>query len=119
MSRTDIRTLAVRIGANMLYHSGALTAIQKTYKRRYGSRGPLDRQIAPFLILLYHRVNPDNDPLFPATPVSVFEQQVRYLAENFRVLSLGEIVRRIQSGSPLEPLTVAITFDDGYLDNYT
>src|SRR5690348_15791376 len=119
MRRTGLKALGVRIGANILYHSGALTLIRETSKRRYALRDTLDYQVAPFIVLLYHRVNPENDPLFPAMAVSTFEQQVRYLAANFHVLPLGEIVHRINSDLPLEPLTAAITFDDGYLDNYT
>ena len=42
-----------------------------------------------------------------------------YLARNFRVLSLGAILQRIKQGLEIEPYTIAITFDDGYRDNFT
>jgi peptidoglycan/xylan/chitin deacetylase (PgdA/CDA1 family) len=70
------------------------------------------------LILLYHRVNTDGDSFFPSVPVAVFEEQIKYFATHFQVLALGEILDRIRRGIPLKPLTLAITFDDGYRDNY-
>jgi peptidoglycan/xylan/chitin deacetylase (PgdA/CDA1 family) len=39
------------------------------------------------------------------------------LARHFRVVPLGEIFRLARGGAPLAPRTVAITFDDCYLDN--
>ncbi|MFI5445932.1 polysaccharide deacetylase family protein [Polaromonas sp. UC242_47] len=67
-------------------------------------------------VLLYHRVCDDaRDNL--SVGVAQFERQMRLLSERCdifpieRVLELGEIRR---SPRPL----VAVTFDDGYLDNY-
>jgi peptidoglycan/xylan/chitin deacetylase (PgdA/CDA1 family) len=70
------------------------------------------------MVLLYHRVNPDNDPFFPALSVKTFDSQMRYLAANFQVLSLTDIINRIKQGLGIAPGTVAVTFDDGYRDNY-
>ncbi len=119
MNSGSVRKFGVRVGANILYHLGAISVLQGCYKQRQAVRRTPSGEVEPFLILLYHRVNPDDDPLFPAITVSVFEKQMRYLARRFHVLALGEIIHRIDSGIHLEPLTVAITFDDGYLDNYT
>lgn len=118
-SLASLRTLGVRLGANMLHYSGSLTMLQRYYRQRKAFSGKARIESQPFLILLYHRVNPHNDPLFPAVSLSVFDEQARYFARNFRVLRLTEIIRRVESGYPLEPFTLAITFDDGYLDNYT
>jgi peptidoglycan/xylan/chitin deacetylase (PgdA/CDA1 family) len=70
------------------------------------------------MVLLYHRVNPDNDPFFPALSVKAFDAQMSYLAANFQVLSLTEIINRIRQGLGIPSGTVAVTFDDGYRDNY-
>jgi CelD/BcsL family acetyltransferase involved in cellulose biosynthesis len=67
-------------------------------------------------ILYYHRVNDDRDPFFPAISTQLFEQQMRFVARHYRVVSLSELMSRLEDGSP-EPV-VAITFDDGYQDNY-
>lgn len=48
-----------------------------------------------------------------------FERQVRYLAKHYVVMPLEEAVACLRSGKPLPRNAVAITFDDGYHDNYT
>lgn len=68
-------------------------------------------------ILYYHRVNDEGDPFFPATPTRVFDEQIRHVAAHYKVVPLSELLDRLNNGSP-EPI-VAVTFDDGYRDNYT
>ena len=67
-------------------------------------------------ILYYHRVNDDNDPFFPAISTRLFEQEMRYVARHYKVVSLAELVDRLEGWS--SESVVAITFDDGYRDNY-
>ncbi|NOY78563.1 MAG: polysaccharide deacetylase family protein [Calditrichaeota bacterium] len=69
------------------------------------------------IVLNYHRLCKNEDPFFPALPVDIFQKQVEWLAENFQVLPVSELVERSRKGHPLDG-TVAITFDDGYRDNY-
>lgn len=68
-----------------------------------------------FVVLLYHRVN---DALRDSVTVGVkqFEDHVRYLAQHHEIVRLEDVVssEAKERGRPL----VAITFDDGYLDNY-
>ena len=75
--------------------------------------------------LTYHRVRADGDwvnhrdrdPNVVST--SEFERHVAYLARQYHVLS-GEEFRTFLNGRTELPLRSAlITFDDGYLDNYT
>lgn len=74
---------------------------------------------AKLSILIYHRVAPETDKLFPleATAES-FDAQLVALKAVFNVLPLSEAVARLQSGS-LPPRAACITFDDGYADNFT
>ncbi len=67
-------------------------------------------------ILIYHRVNDDLDPFFPSITTQLFEEEMRHLARHYKVVSLGGMLKHFEDGSP-EPL-LAITFDDGYQDNY-
>jgi peptidoglycan/xylan/chitin deacetylase (PgdA/CDA1 family) len=72
-------------------------------------------------ILRYHAVCGDEgaayaDPMISVSPAA-FEQHVRYLAANYTVLPLGDVVDRLREGRPLPVNTVSITFDDGYADN--
>jgi peptidoglycan/xylan/chitin deacetylase (PgdA/CDA1 family) len=80
--------------------------------------GPRRRD--PFLVLIYHRVNLETNPFaIERTPTGAFRAQMRHLARSFHVMPLAEIVERMRTGEPLPPRTIAITFDDGYEDNYT
>jgi peptidoglycan/xylan/chitin deacetylase (PgdA/CDA1 family)/CelD/BcsL family acetyltransferase involved in cellulose biosynthesis len=67
-------------------------------------------------ILYYHRVNGDNDPFFPSLRPEVFERHMRHIARNYKVVSLTGLLDHLANGSPAN--VVAITFDDGYRDNY-
>ncbi len=72
-------------------------------------------------ILAYHRVRPQNDIwLLPyLVTTSDFENQLRYLSRAYEFLSLDKLVEYIYEGKSFPKKAVAITFDDGYKDNYT
>ncbi|WP_066891996.1 polysaccharide deacetylase family protein [Clostridium nigeriense] len=70
-------------------------------------------------ILMYHSISdadPNNSLLIP---VKQFEEQIKWLKESgFTPMLLDDIVEAYTTGYvPKKP--VAITFDDGYSDNYT
>jgi peptidoglycan/xylan/chitin deacetylase (PgdA/CDA1 family) len=68
-------------------------------------------------ILIFHRVLPRPDPLFPDVPdARVFEDWMRWVRDWFHVLPLDEAVDRLADGR-LPARAMAITFDDGYEDN--
>jgi peptidoglycan/xylan/chitin deacetylase (PgdA/CDA1 family) len=75
-------------------------------------------------VLMYHRVLPsvrdENIFVQPGMYVSqdTFRQQVAYIADNFNVIPLTELVGRTRAGRNIGGCC-AITFDDGWLDNYT
>lgn len=73
-------------------------------------------------ILMYHKVNPDPSVGGYGLRVTprVFERQMRYLKANgYNTISLTDVAGYYQSRKPLPRRPVVITFDDGYLDNYT
>jgi len=73
-----------------------------------------------FTILNYHRVNNFNDPFtIDSVAATDFENQMRYLSRNYQVLSLAEIYDHLRNHQTLPKQCLAITFDDGYDDNYT
>jgi peptidoglycan/xylan/chitin deacetylase (PgdA/CDA1 family)/CelD/BcsL family acetyltransferase involved in cellulose biosynthesis len=74
------------------------------------------RNEASARILVFHRVNDDRDPFFPSLPTAIFARQMRFVSRHYRVVSLAELVDRLEAGS-LDPV-LAITFDDGYQDNW-
>lgn len=69
-------------------------------------------------ILLYHRVTPGRDTLFPAEAwADNFRAKMRLLRRCCNVLPLEEASLRLQAGT-LPPRAVSVTFDDGYADNH-
>ena len=67
-------------------------------------------------ILMYHSVG-DND-LFFTVKEPDFEKQLKYLKKkNFNCLTLSELLDKREKKESLKNC-VALTFDDGYLDNY-
>jgi len=68
-------------------------------------------------ILMYHRVNDEGDPFFPALPVGVFAAQTEYIARRYRVEPLPDVAAWLASGAP-GPARVALTIDDGYPDTH-
>jgi peptidoglycan/xylan/chitin deacetylase (PgdA/CDA1 family) len=73
-------------------------------------------------ILMYHSVNPvsDRERNRLIVPVEIFDRQMRFLKEhNYNVVSLDSLIPLLEAKKKIPPKTVAITFDDGYKDNYT
>jgi peptidoglycan/xylan/chitin deacetylase (PgdA/CDA1 family) len=48
-----------------------------------------------------------------------FKREIAYLKGSFQILSMDEVVNQLKSGKGFRRPSIAITFDDGYLDNYT
>lgn len=70
-------------------------------------------------ILIFHRVMSDPDPLMPDEPtITQFDHMMGWVKRWFNVLPLTEAVARMTAGQ-LPARAAAITFDDGYADNYT
>ncbi len=92
-----------------LLHAGGYAAVRRVVPSRY------------LAILRYHAIcGPEGygyaDPQICITPEN-FERHVAYLSRAYSVVRLDEAMRRIATGEPLPPNSVAITFDDGYADN--
>jgi len=76
-----------------------------------------DRRLA---VLIFHRVRPHQDPLFPGEPDRVqFADAMEIVARCFHCVALDEALQRIACGRSLPERAVAITFDDGYADNFS
>lgn len=90
--------------------TGSLTVAAIRAARRAGGGEPL-------LILTYHRVLVEADPLLPSEPdIGLFREQMSYLARYCQVLPLPEAVARLQAGT-LPRRAVCVSFDDGYANN--
>ena len=78
----------------------------------------------PCIILVYHRIV-DNGSKYLNKGAAVhhhikdFKREIMYFKRHFQILSMDEVVNHIKLGRGFERPSIAITFDDGYLDNYT
>ncbi len=114
-----------RAAARCYFHLGLPAAAQRVRERYQLSVTPngrfphvswAKRSEPTGRIFCYHRVNDERDPFFPAMTADFFERQIRFVARRFKVVSLSGLIAHLESGSP--ETAIAITFDDGYRDNY-
>ncbi|MEI6894022.1 MAG: polysaccharide deacetylase family protein [Colwellia sp.] len=71
------------------------------------------------VILQYHHVSDSTPPSTSISPQQ-FEVHLQYLKENnFKVVPLSELIEGIKNKQPLTDKSVAITFDDAYIDIVT
>lgn len=74
-------------------------------------------KVAP-RIIYYHSIHPNGSDDGLSLPSGEFIRQISWLKEQGYVfLTFSDIVNQSYTGS-INPKTVSITFDDGYLDNY-
>lgn len=70
------------------------------------------------VILQYHHVSETLPPV-TSLPATTFKQHLDYLKNNkFNVIGLDTLLNTLKNGDALPDKTVAITFDDGYLNNF-
>src|SRR5687768_14308591 len=105
-----IRSRTAPLAKTAAMHLGAYAALRSLLP---------SRRIA---ILRYHAICGTEgyayaDPAICTSPAA-FERHIQYLSANYSVLPLVQIVRRLRTGRPLPANCVALTFDDGYADNF-
>lgn len=98
--------------SRLAVRSGLVPFVRYLEKRR----GNLLRVIA------YHRIGDPGsesgllDPALLSASPELFEQQMRFLVENYRLISILDLLQVIEGQQPLPPQSVLVTFDDGYRD---
>lgn len=72
-------------------------------------------------IIMYHSVSLVSDPDKKLEiSVGAFERQMRFLKKHhYNVLTLENLANLIGQKKKIPPRAIAVTFDDGYKDNYT
>ena len=99
-----------------LFSSGALGLVLK--------KMAADRKEHPCIILTYHRFVDNRSIYLSKGPVMhheimEFEKEIMYLKQHYHIVSIDEAVHRIKKKLGFSRPSVVLTFDDGYLDNYT
>ena len=74
-------------------------------------------------ILMYHAIcSREGKESWPESLIlnpQLFEEHMKYLKEQgYQIISVEDLAKRLTEGANVEKC-VALTFDDGYLDNYT
>jgi peptidoglycan/xylan/chitin deacetylase (PgdA/CDA1 family) len=68
-------------------------------------------------ILAYHQIS-DTEDIYCVSPAD-FERQMSYLArQGYTAVSLASVADYMNGGASLPAKPIAVTFDDGYEDNY-
>ena len=76
------------------------------------------------VILTYHGILPGDDDGYDFLnhnfiSEAMFDRQLQYLRQHYRFISLGELVGHYERGVQPPPRSVALTFDDGFANNYS
>lgn len=86
--------------------------------RSIGANTADDKKPFSVMVLNYHKVEDVNISL--SVNVADFDAQMAYLKEhNFHTIGPAEFIAAMKGDGTLPENPVIITFDDGYLDNYT
>ena len=99
--------------ASILYYLGILQLLQRVLLRHKS------------VVLMYHRVLTEEQRArtgsHPGIVVTreTFARQMKVLSERFAVLSITDFADRLTTRRPFANSSCLITFDDGWIDNYT
>jgi peptidoglycan/xylan/chitin deacetylase (PgdA/CDA1 family) len=113
INKVTIKLLVRQIIANILFYSGINTFYRFLARRNQA------------VVLMYHRVVDSTELngsyLQPGMYVTkeTFEMQMQYLSSQYHVISLEELIDKLQKGNAIRRNTCVITFDDGWRDTYT
>jgi peptidoglycan/xylan/chitin deacetylase (PgdA/CDA1 family) len=69
------------------------------------------------VVVAFHRVHEDRDVYGLSIDRRTFQDYCEFFQRHFKVIPLGEFVAKLERGAPLNR-HLAITFDDGYRDNF-
>ena len=73
-------------------------------------------------ISMYHYTRYIKNSRYPAIKgmeLEDFKRQLDFFKENFSVVTMEEVIEAVKEGKRLPEKALLLTFDDGYIDNYT
>jgi peptidoglycan/xylan/chitin deacetylase (PgdA/CDA1 family) len=111
-----VRVLA-RLSAAARVDSGLNCLLERYIYRPGPDEGRATWRRRRYQVLVYHKVTADQHPFFRGIDPGAFDSQMQLLRRFYRVYPLRELVERAAEGD-VPGKSVAVTFDDGYEDNY-
>ncbi len=73
-------------------------------------------------IVMYHYTRDLKHNRYPkirGLDIDLFQQQISFFKENFKIVTMDEVMGAAEGKNELPDNAVLLTFDDGYIDNYT
>lgn len=73
-------------------------------------------------ISMYHYIRDLKHSRYPeikGLDIELFRKQIDYFKANFHVVTMEQVIEAVESKKKLPEKSVLLTFDDGYIDNYT
>ena len=73
-------------------------------------------------IVMYHYVRDLKNSRYPeikGLDYELFKQQIRFFSEKFHVVRMEDVIAWYKEKAPLPDNAMLLTFDDGYIDNFT
>lgn len=74
------------------------------------------------MIVMYHYTRDLRHSRYPeikGLDINLFQQQISFLNRNFSIVTMEEVIGSLKGENELPENAVLLTFDDGYIDNYT
>ncbi len=111
LEKYNVRWNLMAIFSFFIYYSGALALylfFRKKVFKHYNN-----------IVLTYHKINTEINSSISVS-VERFKSQVNYLTSKANIISVDELLAQAYFNDDVKPNkdNVAITFDDGYADNY-
>ena len=78
--------------------------------------------MSKLFIAMYHYTRDLKHSRYPeikGMDISLFRQQIEYLKDNFSIVTMEQVLDVIGGTGKLPEQALLLTFDDGYIDNYT
>jgi peptidoglycan/xylan/chitin deacetylase (PgdA/CDA1 family) len=103
--------------AIFIHYTGLLIVLRAIRRKFFGQTN--------WTIITYHNiVGADEKRRADTQPgmcvlANSFDKQMRYISRNFNIISIERLVAAICEGQDIPANTIAVTFDDGWRDNYT
>jgi len=111
-SKLAIKQLALSVEDLVYYLSNGTGIISHLLNKKY--QNPI--------VLAFHSVQEPfkfgNDFFQVSNPIADFKKAIKFIKANFKIVSLDHLVDQLQSQKSIESNLLAITFDDGYYDNF-